>query len=121
MHAAERSFLGAERIVDLHELGDKLVGREFFGAESPGEESAVIAPFFQIDQVGAGDWCFGEDHGFLVSTKLMEPVLECAEADELFALEVFLSEAMLHHLTMQLLHPGSQVVLKLEVGQKLVE
>ena len=51
----------------------------------------------------------------------MEPVLERAKADELVALEVLLAEAVLDHLAVQLLHPGGQVVLELEVGQKLVE
>ena len=58
MHAAERPLLGAERIVDLHEPGDKLVGGELLLAEGPGEEAAVIAPLLQVDQVGARDRSF---------------------------------------------------------------
>ena len=121
VHAAERPLPGAQRVVDLDEAGDELVRGEFLLAEGSREESAVVAPLFQVDQVGAGMGVSVKIMDFLVSAEQMEPVLERAEADELISLEVLLAEAMLDHLAVQLLHAGRQVVLELEVGQEPVE
>ena len=45
VHAAQRPFLGAERVVDLDELGRPAHGRRIPLAEGPGEEAAVVARF----------------------------------------------------------------------------
>ena len=54
-------------------------------------------------------------------TEKIESILECAKSDELVALEIFLAEAVLDHLTVKFFHAAGQVVLEAKVGQDLRE
>ena len=67
MHAAQRSSLGAQRIVDL-DNGHRDAGCfELLLAEEAGKEAAVVAALLQFDRIGALKWRWMEFHGVKIS------------------------------------------------------
>jgi hypothetical protein len=49
MHAAQRTFLGTERVIGLDHVGGKPMVRKLSYAEGPRKKPAVVAALFQID------------------------------------------------------------------------
>ena len=49
MHATQRTFLGAERVIGLDHVGGKPVVRKLSYAEGPRKKTAIVAALFQID------------------------------------------------------------------------
>src|SRR3974390_2443121 len=62
MQTAQGGFRRTERIVDLAEVTDQTMLLEFMLAECTSKEAAIIAFFFEVDQVCTREWCGGENH-----------------------------------------------------------
>src|SRR4029434_4905726 len=110
------------------EAGGQVVSGEFLFAKCASEETTVIAAFLQINDVGPGEWRFGEDHGCCTPMRRclascgdrlekVQAMLQCAEPHELVAFKVLLAEAMLDHFPVELFHAADEGVLELQLRE----
>ena len=70
VHPAQRPALRAQRIVHLHEARRKIVLGKFLLTKRAGEEAAVVALLFEVDDVGAFEGGFSEDHLFAITRRI---------------------------------------------------
>jgi len=62
MHAAQRASVYAERVIYLTEMIDEIMLTEFIFAKRASEEAAIIAFFFEVNEVRACERSWREDH-----------------------------------------------------------
>jgi hypothetical protein len=70
MHPAQGAFFLVEGDVCLCDERFEAVVCEFLLAESPREESPVVFPPFDVENEGAFELCFPEDHSPLLQINL---------------------------------------------------
>src|SRR5271169_4155635 len=65
MHAAQRARCCTQGIIDLSKMTDQSMLLKFILVKQAREEAAIIASFFDVNEVGAGEGGWGKDHNQL--------------------------------------------------------